>query len=141
MLRAVSGLLKPSAGRILLDGEDITGLSPDAVLGSGVTQVPQSNGLFPTLTVRENILMGAYIIRRQRALVRQRYDEVLDMFPLVRDKTGDPLRQPVRRPAPHGRVRPFVDARPQAGAARRAVLGPGSQVAHRDRRGGRHHAR
>lgn len=88
VLRAVSGLLKPSAGRILLDGEDITGLAPHAVLERGVTQVPQSNGLFAPLTVRENILMGAYVIRQQRALVRQRYDEVLDMFPLVADRTG-----------------------------------------------------
>ena len=88
VLRAVSGILKPSAGRILLDGRDITGMAPAEVLGCGVTQVPQSNGLFPTLTVKENILMGAYVIRRKRALVRQRYDQVLDMFPLVRDKTG-----------------------------------------------------
>ena len=63
-------------------------MAPAEVLGCGVTQVPQSNGLFPTLTVKENILMGAYVIRRKRALVRQRYDQVLDMFPLVRDKTG-----------------------------------------------------
>ena len=88
VLRAISGLLKPSAGRIMLDGKNIAGLAPDEVLGSGVTQVPQSDGLFPTLTVKENILMGAYVIRRRRALVKQRYDEVLDMFPLVRDKTG-----------------------------------------------------
>lgn len=88
VLRAVSGILKPSAGRILLDGKDITGMAPAEVLGCGVTQVPQSNGLFPTLTVKENILMGAYVIRRKRSLVRQRYDQVLDMFPLVRDKTG-----------------------------------------------------
>ncbi|MCG7580787.1 MULTISPECIES: ABC transporter ATP-binding protein [Mycolicibacterium] len=88
VLRAVSGILKPSAGRILLDGRDITGMAPAEVLGCGVTQVPQSNGLFPTLTVKENILMGAYVIRRKRSLVRQRYDQVLDMFPLVRDKTG-----------------------------------------------------
>ena len=88
VLRAVSGILKPSAGRILLDGRDITGMAPAEVLGCGVTQVPQSNGLFPTLTVKENILMGAYVIRRKRSLVRERYDQVLDMFPLVRDKTG-----------------------------------------------------
>ena len=88
VLRAVSGILKPSAGRILLDGRDITGMAPAEVLGCGVTQVPQSNGLFPTLTVKENILMGAYVIRRKRSLVRARYDQVLDMFPLVRDKTG-----------------------------------------------------
>ena len=88
VLRAVSGILKPSAGRILLDGKDITGLAPHEVLACCVTQVPQSNGLFPTLTVKENILMGAYVIRRRRALVKQRYDQVLDMFPLVKDKTG-----------------------------------------------------
>lgn len=88
VLRAISGLLSPSAGTIVLDGEDITGESPSAVLARGVTQVPQSNGLFPNLTVRENILMGAYVIRRQRALVRDRYDSVLDMFPLVKDRTG-----------------------------------------------------
>lgn len=88
VLRAVSGILKPSAGRILLDGRDITGMAPAEVLGCGVTQVPQSNGLFPTLTVKENILMGAYVIRRKRSLVRERYDQVLDMFPLVRNKTG-----------------------------------------------------
>ncbi|MGU3500056.1 ABC transporter ATP-binding protein [Mycobacterium sp. C31M] len=88
VLRAVSGILKPSAGRITLDGKNITGLAPDQVLECGVTQVPQSNGLFPTLTVKENILMGAYVIRRQRALVKERYDQVLGMFPLVRDKTG-----------------------------------------------------
>ena len=61
VLRAVSGILKPSAGRIMLDGRDIAGLTPDEVLGCGVTQVPQSNGLFPTLTVKENILMGRLI--------------------------------------------------------------------------------
>ena len=88
VLRAVSGILKPSAGRILLDGRDITGMAPAEVLGCGVTQVPQSNGLFPTLTVKENILMGAYVIRRKRSLVRERYDQVLDIFPLVRNKTG-----------------------------------------------------
>lgn len=88
VLRAISGLLTPSAGRITLGGADITGLAPNAILALGVTQVPQSDGLFPNLTVRENILMGAYVIRRERALVRDRYDQVLDMFPLVKDRTG-----------------------------------------------------
>lgn len=88
VLRAISGLLKPSAGSILLDGEEIGSLSPTDILQRGVAQVPQSNGLFPNLTVRENILMGAYVIRRQRALVAERYEKVLAMFPLVADRTG-----------------------------------------------------
>jgi len=88
VLRVVSGLLTPSAGSVHLDGEDITGLAPEEVLKRGVTQVPQTNGLFPNLTVRENILMGAYVIRRQRGLVKERYDRVLDMFPLVKDRTS-----------------------------------------------------
>jgi branched-chain amino acid transport system ATP-binding protein len=88
VLRAISGLLKPSAGTIELDGEDITGLEPSLVLRKGVSQVPQTDGLFPNLTVRENILMGAYVIRRDRSLVKDRYDQVLDLFPLVKDRVS-----------------------------------------------------
>src|SRR5690606_29745414 len=84
----VSGLLKPSEGTIELDGENITGLEPSVVLRKGVSQVPQTDGLFPNLTVRENILMGAYVIRRDRSLVNDRYDQVLDLFPLVKDRVS-----------------------------------------------------
>ncbi len=88
VLRAISGLLKPSEGSIQLDGEEIGGLSPTEILERGVAQVPQSNGLFPNLTVRDNILMGAYVIRRQKSLVQERYDKVLEMFPLVASRTN-----------------------------------------------------
>ena len=86
VLRAVSGLLTLGAGTIELDGADIAGLSPDQILAKGVAQVPQTDGLFPNLTVRENILMGAYVIRRQRSLVRDRFAHVLDQFPLVKGR-------------------------------------------------------
>jgi ABC-type branched-subunit amino acid transport system ATPase component len=88
VLRAVSGLLKPSAGTIELDGESIVGLEPSVVLRKGVSQVPQTDGLFPNLTVRENIMMGAYVIRRDRGLVNDRYAQVLDLFPLVKDRVS-----------------------------------------------------
>lgn len=88
VLRAISGLLKPSAGTIELDGEDISGLEPSVILRKGVSQVPQTDGLFPNLTVRENILMGAYVIRKDRSLVKDRYAEVLDLFPLVKDRVA-----------------------------------------------------
>lgn len=86
VLRAISGLLRPSAGVVELDGQDVTGLAPDEILRRGITQVPQSNGLFPNLSVRENIMLGAYVIRRDRALVADRLDAVLSMFPQVKKR-------------------------------------------------------
>lgn len=86
VLRTVSGLLTPGEGVIELDGEVISGLSPEDILRRGVAQVPQTDGLFPNLTVKDNILMGAYVIRRQRALIRERLDNVLEQFPLVKSR-------------------------------------------------------
>jgi ABC-type branched-subunit amino acid transport system ATPase component len=88
VLRVVSGLLRPREGAVRLSGESIGGIDPAAILELGVVQVPQSQGLFPNLTVRENVLMGAYVIRRQRSLVRERLDRVAEMFPLVAER-GD----------------------------------------------------
>jgi len=89
VLRTVSGLLRPRLGEVLLDGQRIDTLSPAQILARGVSQVPQSDALFPTLTVRENVLLGGYIIRRDRALVRRRYDEVRELFPIVADREAD----------------------------------------------------
>ena len=51
--------------------------------------MPQTDGLFANLTVRENVLMGAYIVRRDRALVQRRYDEVAELFPLVGERAEE----------------------------------------------------
>ena len=89
VLRAVSGLLRPREGRIRLEGADITGRHPAEILGLGIAQVPQSNGLFPNITVRENVLMGGYIRRRDKALLRRRYAEIADMFAVVRERADE----------------------------------------------------
>ncbi len=89
VLRAVSGLLRPRLGEIHLDGQRIDTLNPAQILARGVSQVPQSDALFATLSVRENVLLGGYIIRRDRALVRRRYDEVKELFPIVADREAD----------------------------------------------------
>lgn len=89
VLRAVSGLLRPRQGTIEFAGEPIAGRHSSEILGRGIAQVPQSDGLFPNITVRENVLMGAYILRRDRALVKERYAHVEELFPVVRERGGD----------------------------------------------------
>jgi branched-chain amino acid transport system ATP-binding protein len=89
VLRTVSGLLRPREGSVVLDGTDLHRLSPAQILAAGVSQVPQSDALFPNISVRENVLMGGYIIRRDRVLVKRRYAEVEELFPVVRERADD----------------------------------------------------
>jgi ABC-type branched-subunit amino acid transport system ATPase component len=89
VLRVISGLLRPRSGTVTLDGRPIGGLGPDEILRLGVTQVPQSQALFPSMTVRENVLMGGFLIRRDRALLRRRYAAVEEAVPLVAQRGAD----------------------------------------------------
>jgi branched-chain amino acid transport system ATP-binding protein len=85
VLRAVSGLLRPSSGRILLGEEEITGYSPRRLLALGVVHVPQERSLFPLMTVWDNLLLGGYLIGDRRA-VRRRADALAERFPLIADR-------------------------------------------------------
>jgi len=89
VLRTVSGLLNPRLGEISLDGQPIQQCPPAEILQRGVSQVPQADALFPNLTVKENVLLGGYIIRRDRKLVTQRYEQVAALFPIVADRSND----------------------------------------------------
>src|SRR4051794_2041200 len=89
VLRAVSGLLVPREGEIEFAGAAIAGRPSAEILELGIAQVPQSNAIFPNITVRENVLMGAYIIRRDRALLKRRYAEVQELFPVVRERGSE----------------------------------------------------
>jgi branched-chain amino acid transport system ATP-binding protein len=89
VLRAVSGLLQPRKGDVQLEGMSLVGLHPSRILSMGVSQVPQSNALFPGLTVKENVLMGAYIQRRDKKLLQKRYDAVAELFPIIRERADD----------------------------------------------------
>jgi branched-chain amino acid transport system ATP-binding protein len=89
VLRTISGLLTPRVGEVVLSGDRIEHCSPAEILQRGISQVPQANALFPNLSVRENVLLGGYIIRRDRKLVRKRYDEVAELFPIVADRCND----------------------------------------------------
>jgi ABC-type branched-subunit amino acid transport system ATPase component len=85
VLRVVSGLLRPRLGGVRFRGESIAGLSPRAILGLGIVHVPQERSLFPTMSVWENVRMGAYTVRDQ-ALVERRLQVVCDSFPIVRER-------------------------------------------------------
>jgi ABC-type branched-subunit amino acid transport system ATPase component len=89
VLKTVSGLLRPREGSVVLDGDELHRLTPAQILAAGVSQVPQSDALFPNISVRENVLMGAYIVRRDRALVKRRYAEVESLFPVIAERAHD----------------------------------------------------
>jgi len=88
VLKAVSGVLRPKAGSVIIDGTDLTGRDPEAILRAGVTQVPQRGGLFTKLTVRQNVLMGAYVIRNRRKHIESRYDALAETFPVLAKRPG-----------------------------------------------------
>jgi len=86
VLKTVSGILRPRSGSVVIGGTDLTGKPPEAILRAGVVQVPQRHGLFARLTVRQNVLMGAYVIRRRRQHIEARYAELAEMFPLLAER-------------------------------------------------------
>jgi ABC-type branched-subunit amino acid transport system ATPase component len=85
VLRTMSGLLNPSQGEIIFDGENIAGLRPDLVLRRGIAQVPQGHSSFPAMTVHENLLMGAYTVS-DRAKRRRSLEQVYEMFSMLAER-------------------------------------------------------
>jgi branched-chain amino acid transport system ATP-binding protein len=87
-LRAVAGVLIPRAGAILLHGRDITRLPSHARADLGIALVPEGRHVFPYLTVRENLELGAFKHRRDHAKVRGLMERMLAMFPRLAERTG-----------------------------------------------------
>jgi ABC-type branched-subunit amino acid transport system ATPase component len=90
VLKVISGLLRCRTGSIKMGGARVDGLEPDQVLKLGITQVPQSQALFPQMSVRENVLLGGYLIRKRKKLVAERYDAVRERIPIVAERAPDP---------------------------------------------------
>jgi ABC-type branched-subunit amino acid transport system ATPase component len=90
VLRVISGLLRCGSGTIAMAGDRIDGLQPDEILRRGVTQVPQSDALFPSMSVRENVLMGGFLLRRKRALLQERLEQVTERIPILKERGHDP---------------------------------------------------
>ena len=84
-LRAVSGLVKPSAGTITFDGKNLAGLAPHKILRRGLAQVPEGRGIFPNLTVDENLDLGAFA-RTDRKNIAGDRDRVFGLFPRLKER-------------------------------------------------------
>ena len=81
-LRSIAGLVKPAHGRIHLQGEDITALSPDRIVSKGITLVPEGRHVFPDLTVLENLKIGAYL---RKDSLEDDLNWVYELFPRLKD--------------------------------------------------------
>ena len=85
-LRTIAGLVKPAEGRIRLQAEDLTGLSPDKIVSKGITLVPEGRRVFPDLTVLENLKIGAYL-RKDKDGMEQDLNWIYDLFPRLKERT------------------------------------------------------
>jgi branched-chain amino acid transport system ATP-binding protein len=89
-MKAIFGLVRVRAGRVRLAGEDITNARPDRLVSKGMSYVPQERNVFPSLTVQENLDMGAYIRADDRSAELAR---VFEIFPLLRERRRQPAGQ------------------------------------------------
>ena len=85
-LRTIAGLVKPAAGRIHLQGEDITALSPDRIVSRGITLVPEGRRVFPDLSVLENLKIGAYL-RNDKESIEEDLQWVYRLFPRLKERS------------------------------------------------------
>lgn len=85
LLNTICGIVRPTAGRVRLDGTDITGWPSEAIVAEGITQVPEGRRLFPQMTVYENLLIGAYR-RRDGQGIQRDIDAMYDLFPILKER-------------------------------------------------------
>jgi len=83
LLKTIFGILNPREGNVTLKNEDITGLKPDRIARKGISYVPQVDNIFPSMTIQENLEMGAFIRNDDYS---QRLDEIYDLFPILKER-------------------------------------------------------
>lgn len=90
LLKTIFGILNPRNGKVKLRGEDITGLKPDKIVQKGISYVPQVDNVFPSLTIRENLEMGAFIRNDDYS---RRIEDIYTLFPVLKDKYNQKANQ------------------------------------------------
>lgn len=87
LLLTLSGILKTTEGRIIFEREDITNLDPDKIVFRGIGHVPQGRHIFPTLSVIDNLMLGAYLHRNQKNEVKKDLEWIYQLLPILKERT------------------------------------------------------
>lgn len=86
MLKAIYGFLKPNAGEIFLEGRNVVGMPTHRLIDVGISYIPQQPGIFRWMTVEENLELGAWTFRRNKARIRRKLEENYERFPALKDR-------------------------------------------------------
>jgi len=86
LLLTLSGILKTTEGRIIFEGEDITNLSPHQIVSRGIGHVPQGRHIFPTLSVIDNLMMGAYLHRNEKKEIKKELEWIYQLLPILKER-------------------------------------------------------
>jgi branched-chain amino acid transport system ATP-binding protein len=86
LLLTLSGILKTTEGRIFFEGEDITNLNPYKIVSKGIGHVPQGRHIFPTLSVMDNLMMGAYLHRNEKKEIKKDMEWIYQLLPVLKER-------------------------------------------------------
>ncbi len=86
LLKAIYGFLKPHSGEVLLNGRDVTGTPTHKLIDLGISYIPQQPGVFKHMSVRENLMMGAWTFQNDKGRMEKKIEENYERFPILREK-------------------------------------------------------
>ena len=86
LLLTLSGILKTTEGRIIFEQEDITNLNPPKIVSKGISHVPQGRHIFPTLSVIDNLMIGAYLYRNEKREIRKNLERLDQLLPVLKER-------------------------------------------------------
>lgn len=87
LLRTISGLVRPSSGTITMHGQDLVRLNPDDIVGLGIIHVPEGRMILTRMTIKENLMLGAFK-RSDDGAIKRDFDRVVSMFPILKERIG-----------------------------------------------------
>ena len=89
LLKAVYGFLKPHSGQVLLNGDDVTGTATHRLIDLGISYIPQQPGVFKHMSVRENLMLGAWTFQKDKKRIESKIEDNFHRFPILREKQHD----------------------------------------------------